>query len=239
MLSNLGQILHKPPQLLISVTSVDEAKIALDSGADIIDLKNPHAGALGALPPNVVLEIAQFVKYYSPQTLTSATIGDVPMHAHLLETEILAMAKTAVDFIKIGFFEMDDYQPCINSLQHLTQNGLKLIAVLFAEYTYPEDIVLELKRAGFVGVMLDTAYKNGRTLLDYHPIDALQFFTQKVRDMGLLLGYAGSLKLQHIVDLKPLNPTYLGFRGGACESDLRTQQLNAEKIYMLKSTLAI
>ena len=34
---------------LASVASVEEAKIALAGGADIIDLKNPHSGGTGCL----------------------------------------------------------------------------------------------------------------------------------------------------------------------------------------------
>jgi len=41
-------------QLLISVTNVEEAQIALNSGADFIDLKDPNGGALGALPLDIV-----------------------------------------------------------------------------------------------------------------------------------------------------------------------------------------
>lgn len=219
------------------MTSIEEAKIALDNGADIIDLKNPHKGALGALPISLVQSITQFVQQYRPNTIISATIGDVPMQPQLLQAHVMEMAKTNVGFIKIGFFEADDYQECLSALQLLTQNGLKLIAVLFAEYTYPQTLINALHKTGFVGIMLDTANKNGCTLLDHYSKEALQFFTQEVQSLALLLGFAGSLKSQHIVSFKHLAPTYLGFRGGVCENNQRTQHLNADKIWMLKSTL--
>ena len=38
------------PKLLASVANLDEATLALDLGADILDLKNPAEGALGAWP---------------------------------------------------------------------------------------------------------------------------------------------------------------------------------------------
>ena len=49
-------------QLLISVTTIEEAKIALESGADIIDLKEPGLGALGALPIETIQAIVTYVK---------------------------------------------------------------------------------------------------------------------------------------------------------------------------------
>lgn len=229
--------LHNTTQLLISVTSVEEAKMALDNGADIIDLKNPHAGALGALPSALVKAITQFVKEYRPNTIISATIGDVPMQAELLQTHVIEMSSTHVDYIKIGFFEAKDYQVCVDALAVLTQQGIQLIAVLFAEYQYPKTLINTLKQAGFIGVMLDTANKNGQTLLDWYSKEALQFFTQEVQDLALLLGFAGSLRLQHIVDLNELKPNYLGFRGGVCENSQRTQQLNAKKISTIKAIL--
>ena len=46
-------------KMLASVTSVDEALIALDAGVDMIDLKNPSTGALGALDPALVKDIVE------------------------------------------------------------------------------------------------------------------------------------------------------------------------------------
>ena len=46
------------PQLLISVGNVCEARAALAGGADIIDLKEPHAGSLGAVSRDVARRVA-------------------------------------------------------------------------------------------------------------------------------------------------------------------------------------
>ena len=40
--------------LLASVRSVAEAELALAGGADVIDLKDPSQGALGALPLSLI-----------------------------------------------------------------------------------------------------------------------------------------------------------------------------------------
>ena len=44
--------MHKvsAPKFLASVTCLNEAQLVLDANVDIIDLKNPAEGALGALP---------------------------------------------------------------------------------------------------------------------------------------------------------------------------------------------
>lgn len=49
------------PGLLASVRSVDEARVALAAGVDVIDLKEPSAGALGAVTPAVARAVARLV----------------------------------------------------------------------------------------------------------------------------------------------------------------------------------
>lgn len=214
-------------QILISVTSIAEAQLALDNGADIIDLKDPSAGALGALPLPLIQEI---VSHVNGRKLVSATIGDLIMQPDLILQSVALLAATKVDYIKIGFFETVDFQPCLDVLQTVTQNGVKLIAVLFAEYKYPEVLLDLIKKAGFIGVMLDTASKNGRTFLDHYSVKEREEFARKVLALGLTFGLAGSLKQEHIAVVKALNPTYIGFRGGVCNNNQRQLALDAEKI---------
>ena len=230
--------LHKT-LLLISVTSLDEARIALENGADLIDLKNPNAGALGALPVNVVQSVVAYVKQINPENMTSATIGDVPMQPDLLCDSVTKVLETNVDYIKVGFFEAEDYQASLNALSHFTQLGAKLIAVLFVEKKYPIGLIATIKQAGFVGVMLDTAEKNGRSLLTNVDEIGLLAFAKNAADNGLFFGLAGSLKSQHIAQLNKLNPTYLGFRGGVCQNNQRTSLISPEKIRQIKKMLIL
>lgn len=219
-------------QLLISVTSIEEAKMALENGADIIDLKDPSSGALGALPLEQIKLIVAYVKTKEGDNkkLTSATIGDLPMVPEALLEHVAKLAATKVDIIKVGFFETDNYQPCLDALQSLSKTGAKLMAVLFAENSYPESLIEGIKNAGFIGVMLDTVRKNGLTLLDYYSEEQRKNFSQKVFMQHLLFGVAGSLKLQHIATMKEINPTYIGFRGGVCYANQRGLSLDVEKI---------
>jgi len=226
-------------QLLISVTSIEEARIALENGADIIDLKDPSAGALGALPIEQIQLIVDFMcSELSPiKKKISATIGDLPMESELLLRHVNKLATTGVDIIKIGFFESDNYQPCLDALQTVTQVGLKLIAVLFAESNYPTSLIKAIKDAGFIGVMLDTAKKNGLTLMDYYSEIQRAEFAHEVFKHHLQFGVAGSLKIQHIVDIREINPTYIGFRGGVCCANQRKLALDVEKIKAIRKTL--
>lgn len=221
-------------QILISVTSIAEAKIALDNGADIIDLKDPGTGALGALPLPLIKSI---VSYINGQRLVSATIGDIVMQPELILQRVTVLATTKVDYIKIGFFESSDFQPCLDALATVMKAGVKLIAVMFAEHTYSAKLIEAIKKAGFIGIMLDTATKDGHTFLDYYSEQQRKKFAQKVLALDLSFGLAGSLMLQHIAIAKEINPTYIGFRGGVCDENNRQLGLNAAKISAICKTL--
>ncbi len=228
-------------QLLISVTSIEEAKIALENGADFIDLKDPIQGALGALPSSKVHEIVAFVNSQIEygQTLTSATIGDLPMQPQLILQHVTDIAKTNVDVIKIGFFSVNHYRACLDALKPMAVSGVKLIAVLFAEYDYPPDVLLDIKNARFYGVMIDTVEKNGATFFDYYSETNIIEFAKNIHKYDLLFGLAGSLTLQHIVSIKKINPSYVGFRGGVCTNNQRILSLSGEKIRAIHQKLSV
>jgi uncharacterized protein (UPF0264 family) len=232
MSANVNASQLNTTQLLISVTTIEEAQIALENGADIIDLKEPSLGALGALPIETIQAIVTYVKNTknAEAKLTSATIGDLPMQPELLLAHVTQLATTGVDIIKIGFFKTDDYQLSLDALKSVVHAGTKLIAVLFAETTYPQGLIAAIKYAGFMGVMLDTAKKNGLTLLDYYSQEQRAIFAKTVLGHDLQLGLAGSLKLQHVALIKELNPSYIGFRGGVCNDNQRNLALDAAKI---------
>lgn len=227
------------PLLLISVCTLDEAKIALAQGADIIDLKNPHAGALGALPLADIRSIVAHIKL-QPMTqkiLTSATLGDLPMQAEQWLPQLDQVIATGVGIIKIGFFATEDYEGCMQALLPYTQAGHQLIAVMFAEITYPDSLLADIKQAGFLGVMLDTQIKNGLSLFDHFSAKQAREFAKQVAAQSLLLGLAGSLRDSHLVAAKNLQPNFIGFRGGVCVANQRQSTLDADKIKVIRKML--
>ncbi len=219
-------------KLLVSVTSIEEAQLALENGVDMIDLKAPALGALGALPLEDVREITHYVHTQTQFGVrsVSATIGDLPMHAALIYQRVLEVASAKPDIVKIGFFETDDYQSCLDSLQPLVQSGVKLIAVLFAEYDYPDSLITLIADSGFYGLMIDTAHKNGETFMRYIPDEKMKGLSAQILEQGLVFGLAGSLKLEHVAKVKQYNPDYIGFRGGVSVHLQRNMELDGEKV---------
>ena len=89
---------------------------------------------------------------------------------------------------------------------------------------------------GFFGVMLDTKYKQQNLLQSFTTSD-LQIFTQKCNQHQLQYGFAGSLKSPDIENLMKFNPTYIGFRGGVCENNIRKSALSPCKVFEVKNML--
>ena len=90
-------------KLLVSVRSVEEALLAADAGADFIDCKEPHAGALGALPIETLSAVVAALRTRHPGRPISATVGDFPADARSAVLErVAATAACGVDYVKVG-----------------------------------------------------------------------------------------------------------------------------------------
>lgn len=212
--------------MLASVATRHEARLAAECGVDIIDLKNPAAGALGALPLETVTGIVRELQGSAP---VSATIGDLPMESEPVRAAVEAMAATGVDYVKLGCFPGGDWSAVFAALQPLTARGVRLVAVLFADHPIELDWLPMLAMTGFAGAMLDTANKQGGSLTTLHDGHFLGEFVAETRRHGLLCGLAGSLRAVDIAPLRRLNPDYLGFRGALC-GGRRTDALDSAAV---------
>jgi uncharacterized protein (UPF0264 family) len=198
---------------LASVRSAEEAALALAGGADIIDAKEPQAGALGRVDAETLAAIIRMVAGRRP---VSATIGDLDLRPESVAAAVEATAATGADIVKIGMFPgaLDE---TFAALRPIAGRGVRLVAVLFADRAPDLDgIVARCAAAGFYGVMLDTADKSGGALTAQLGLSALAGFVDLARSRRLVSGLAGSLRLADIAGLTPLGADYLGFRSALC-----------------------
>lgn len=221
--------------LLASVRSREEAALALAGGADLIDLKEPRRGALGALPPETAAELVRFVAGRRP---VSATLGDLPMVPALLRAAAERTAASGADYIKVGLFSSSQSLACVRALEPLARRGCRLVAVLFADQAPDWAWLPEIAAAGFSGVMLDTADKNRGGLRIHLDDGTLAGFMGHARVRGLTVGLAGSLREEDIGPLKALAPDFLGFRGALCGKGERTGEIDPARIAAVRARLA-
>ena len=223
--------------MLASINSIEEAILVLNENVDIIDLKQPALGALGALDTGLVKAIVTHIAGRRP---VSATIGDLPMLPEIVFPAVKAMSATGVDFIKIGFFPGGDWSGTLDKLATLASPNLKpikLIAVLFADTQPDFSVIVPLKKAGFKGVMVDTMNKKNGSLTQVMAKTQLAEFVRLTKAHQLICGLAGSLRLEDIEELLPYTPDYLGFRGALCMDHKRTAHLNQQAIFKIKHAL--
>ena len=214
--------------MLASVTTAAEAEMVLAASVDIVDLKNPARGALGELP---LIMISNIVRQVNGASRVSATIGDLlDMDPQGVCKRVRQTADTGVDFVKVGLFPAPALAACIDALGREAQRGIRLVAVLLADRNPAVELVDSLSAHGFTGAMLDTAGKRQGSLTSVMTLPTLGQFVKHARNVGLLSGLAGSLRLPDIGPLTALAPDYLGFRGALCQEGLRTRPLSPTSV---------
>jgi (5-formylfuran-3-yl)methyl phosphate synthase len=198
---------------LASVRDPAEAEIAVLAGADVIDVKDPAQGSLGAVDRGTSMAIVAAVAGRRP---VSATIGDVPMDPVRVREAVADRVTLGVDFIKIGLFPGGDPRATLAALEPLAQRK-PLVLVLFADAMPPFDAVAAAAAMGARGVMLDTREKCAGSLRTHLDHQALSLFVADAKAHGLMVGLAGSLASDDIAPLLALRPDLLGFRGAVCQ----------------------
>lgn len=212
---------------LASVSSAAEARLVRSLGADVIDLKDPNRGALGALDEDKVRAITGLL---GNEATISATIGDLPPYAADLESAVVGMHACGVDIVKVGVFDKSLSPFVLSALDRLTDRNIRIVLVFFAEFS-PAGVDFErLKNTGIFGVMLDTCDKASGNLREKLDDGILTAFVNDARRAGLVTGLAGSLTRNDIPPLLQINPDYLGFRGALCKHDRRASGMDRAKV---------
>ncbi|MFQ5816089.1 MAG: (5-formylfuran-3-yl)methyl phosphate synthase [Candidatus Hydrothermarchaeaceae archaeon] len=229
-------------KLLVSPTDVEEAKAAVDGGADIVDVKNPTEGSLGANFPWVIAE----VKALLPRGVElSATIGDLDFKPGTASLAAYCVASLDVDYVKAGFYGV------VNEVQALEMGralkraisgtGSRLVIAGYADHEEigsidPFSLPEIARRVNAHGVMVDTARKNGVGLLKHVGIDAIEAFVVESKNAGLMSALAGSLDFDDLTALKGIQPDVIGIRGLACMGGDRDKgRISAERVERIRA----
>jgi (5-formylfuran-3-yl)methyl phosphate synthase len=218
---------------LASVRDPAEADLALGAGVDIIDLKDPSHGALGALSPDA---IAACVKHVAARAPVSATIGDLPLKGDAVRTAVLETAALGVDYVKFGLFPGGDAERCLIRLK-AAATRIRLVVVLFADALPDIDTLALAAKIGAHGVMFDTMGKGAGCLTDHLSYMTLAGHIATAKAEGLVVGLAGSLTARHVPSLLALAPDLLGFRGALCRAGDRAQTLEADRLASIRALI--
>lgn len=233
-------------RLLISVRDPEEATAAVAGGADIIDIKNPDEGPLGAQTPAAIQAIRHVVPAAVP---LSATIGDVPNRPGSVALAAFGAAVLGVQFVKVGLATPHGVTAASALLRHVIDavsvlaSPPGIVAVGFGDGPAhgalgPEEVVDAAAQAGAAVCMLDTIDKLlGRSLRHALSEDRLAAFVLRARRAGMLTGLAGSLGAEDFDLVARLAPDIIGVRGAACDGDRWSGRIRCERVAALKRLL--
>ncbi|HEY1784304.1 MAG TPA: (5-formylfuran-3-yl)methyl phosphate synthase [Pirellulales bacterium] len=219
-------------KLLVSVRDAAEARLAVDAGVDLIDIKEPHAGPLGAASAQVVAEIAAVVAGVRPLSIALGELRDF--------NPSLVPAVVGIRFAKLGLSLCagrcdwpGHWRQALAALPAETAP----VAVVYADHSRARSprarpILTQAVRLGCRAVLVDTFDKQAGGLLDCWSQDELEWFVATAHDEGLMAVLAGGLTLPAIERVLPLAPDYIAVRGAACKTD-RSGQIAADRLGQL------
>ncbi|RAR47713.1 uncharacterized protein (UPF0264 family) [Paraburkholderia unamae] len=207
--------------LLASVRSHDEALDAVAAGAELIDLKEPDAGALGSLAINDIAHIVRTLRARYPVKPISATIGDVPAHAlDEIAARVIEVGDAGVDYVKVGVSPGPAARRCLDMLASLPA---AVVPVWLCDGEMNAELVEHALELGFVGMMFDTGGKDGSTLFDHVEAQTLAQWLRLAREHGVMGGIAGSLGWEQLEQIRALAPDVAGFRTALCVDGRRSR----------------
>lgn len=233
-------------QLLVSVVEPSEVDAAVAGGADIIDVKNPREGSLGAGLPHVISRVRELAP---PELPVSAAIGDVPNLPGMAALAAAGAAGCGVQYVKVGLLGPRGPAEALHLLGevrravHDRAPSAQVMATGYADARrigalLPADLPGVAAEAGADGCMLDTADKSGGTLLGILSSAELEAFVADCRRHGLVCALAGSLSEYDMPSLLALGPDIVGFRGAACGGDRVGGRVEEEAVRRLRGLIA-
>jgi (5-formylfuran-3-yl)methyl phosphate synthase len=211
-------------RLLVSVRNAIEAAAALAGGADVIDAKNPLAGALGAVSLETLGDIRLTVASRRPLT---AALGDANDEATIERTAHM-FALAGARFVKIGFAGVES-DARVAGLLMAAIHGAKAASyecgVVPVAYTDTDRVasprvasLIEVAwRTGADGLLFDTADKSGPGLRELIAPGILARWIADAHSADLFVALAGKLTADDLMFAQDAGADIAGVRGAACD----------------------
>jgi (5-formylfuran-3-yl)methyl phosphate synthase len=232
-------------RLLVSVADAHEARVAVEAGVDIVDVKNPAEGSLGAPTPGVIERVREVVP---PERPVSAAIGDVPGLPGTAALAALGAARSGAAYVKVGLrgtSTTDGVVAVLTAVRDALDGGAAVIAAAYADAERvpggclaPGAVVAAARRAGVAGCLIDTGLKDGRGLFEWLTPEALAELVAEGHAAGLEMALAGALRAENLTAVRATGADIAGVRSAVCHDGRRTAPLDAERIARLRAVCA-
>jgi uncharacterized protein (UPF0264 family) len=226
-------------RLLVSVRSAAEALEALRGGAELIDVKEPDHGPLGAPTPQVVAEVAQVVEARVPLSVAEGELIEGPPPA-----DTAARCRAPVRYAKLGLAGMArqaEWPARWMTWARGLPRGVAPVAVVYADAdragSPAEAAIVDLAReAPAAAVLVDTWDKSAGPLGGHWTAARLGSFVAAVHGAGLLAVVGGSLDESTLAAAVRAGADVVAVRGAACHGG-RGGQVAAQRVRTLRAAI--
>ncbi len=224
--------------LLVSVRDAREAREAWSGGADVIDVKEPLHGALGAAAASVWEDVRRVLPESVPLSIALGELTDPPDSVHIQRVPRIQFAKVGL----AGSLGLTDWQQQWRRLLDQLPDTTQRVAVGYADHVAagaptPRDVLRAAPQAGCRTFLLDTFQKDQGDLFAHLDDGELSDLARECRRSNIRLVLAGSLRQATLERALALAPQLVAVRGAACRGD-RDGTLCGELVKRLKTDLA-
>lgn len=233
------------PLLLVSVRSATEARLALEAGVDVLDVKEPSLGSLGAASDDVLAEIGQ-IAANRPGRLFTAALGEL---TDLVDSSRLPAIPASFGLLKVGLSgcrSLSDWpmqwarvRESIGSRagKRFDWAGVAYVDEREADAPPVEDVLKAAIEAKCRFLLLDTWSKSEGRLTDFFSDRALVELGRKCRETGLQLAVAGRLRFEDLSDSLIAAADVVAVRSAVCRNQQREGAIDPEAIQKWRSVL--
>lgn len=218
------------PHLLVSVRSAEEALAALQGGCDLLDVKEPDHGSLGAAGPEAVAAVCDIAGQTAQPKPVSVALGEL---AEWPETRPAYKLGTLVTYAKLGLSgcgELTEWPGRWRGLRDrfdaAAGRRLDWIGVIYADDRAkgpdPCAVIDLAATSGCRGILVDTFHKEDGRLFDHVSPDGLADWRQPAGAAGLMFAVAGGLRAEDLPRLTAVRPDIVAVRGAVCRGNRRT-----------------
>lgn len=225
--------------LLVSVRSADEVEPALAGGADLIDVKEPAKGPLGMAEAEVAAAVVERVGGRVP---VSAAMGEWSPNAITEAHWHLELKLAYVKWGLAGYAPSPGWGEDLLDTRRQLPVGLEMVAVAYADWEKaksvpPAEVVKFAKRFRFRAFLLDTFTKDGKSLLDVLKAAEVGELVESLKRVGTLVAVGGSLRPEHLKQLKGVDPDFYAVRASACAAGKRDGVIDESRVKKWKDAI--
>jgi uncharacterized protein (UPF0264 family) len=233
-------VIHETLQLLVSVRDAPEAEMAVQGGADWIDIKEPRRGSLGRPTVAAMSAVVQAVAGRRPLSVALGELGEWNAGGRGAVEIPLGISRA-----KVGLSTCSNVRNWPDRLTRLAGKlppGVALVAVQYADWQScgapsPAALLKVARQLECKTLLIDTFHKARGTLLDYFSPSMLESVVTAAADQGMTTVAAGGLRPNAFIQVCRAGADVVAVRGAACEQNCRNSGISMLRVRELRRRL--